>query len=187
MITTNQVYKDIIALIQAALDSQKIKWQILKAYQQTIGGHKPPYVLVHRLLSTNYGWQYGEDKAFTVNNVTTYKHTENQKEKQTFQIDFVYNRTANEDKDTITGTDVARIVSSWFMSDTGIAAAKAKGYEMLRISEVYEEYYKEVSREYQVAPHFKIDFLLTQTFEQPAQLIGAFSGEVHEVEQLKNL
>lgn len=187
MITVNQVYKDLIGFIKTALASQGLSWQVLQAYQQTMGGHEPPYVLVHRLTSTNYGWQYGQDKAVTVAGITTYKHTENQIEKQTYQIDFIYKRQDNETYQTITGADVARLVSRWLMSETGIATVKAKGYEMLRISQVFEEYYKEVNEIYQVAPHFQLELIVKQTDEEQAKLVQQIAGAVHEVEQLRNL
>lgn len=177
MITVNQIYKDLISLIKIALQSQNLNWQVIQTYQQTMGNLKPPYVMLHRLTTSNYGFQYGKD-------IDT-KHTENQIEIQSYQIEAVFNRKSSDNSSTITGADVARILARWFMSDIGIQSVREKGYEILRISEVMEEYYKNVSDIYQVNPHFKMDLVCLQKDETQAKKFSGFVGTVKEVEQLK--
>ena len=45
MLTVNQIYKDLIALIKVALQSQSLNWQVIQSYQQTMGNIKPPFVI----------------------------------------------------------------------------------------------------------------------------------------------
>ena len=92
MLTVNQIYKDLIALIKVALQSQSLNWQVIQSYQQTMGNIKPPFVMLHRLTTSNYGFQYGKD--YTENNQS--KHSENQYEIQTYQIDAVYQRKTSD-------------------------------------------------------------------------------------------
>ena len=185
MLTVNQIYKDLIALTKTALQSQGLNWQVIQTYQQTMGNFQPPFVMLHRLTTTNYGFQFGKDKDVTNNGVKTPKHTENQVEIQTYQIEACYRRSPRETVTTITGADVVRIIARWFMSDAGIQAVREKGYNILRITEVAEEFYTEVNDIYQVNPHFKMQLVALQTDETPAHKITGYTGNVKEVEQLK--
>lgn len=186
MLTVNQIYKDLIALTKTALQSQGLNWQVIQTYQQTMGNFKPPFVMLHRLTTSNYGFQFGKDKTVTQNGVHIPKHTENQIEIQTYQIEACYRRSPKETVATITGADVVRVIARWFMSDAGIQAVREKGYNILRISEVAEEYYTEVNDIYQVNPHFKMQLVALQTDETNANKINGFIGNIIEVEQLKN-
>lgn len=181
MLTVNQIYKDLIALIKTALTSQGLNWQVIQTYQQTMGNIKPPFVMLHRLTTSNYGFQYGKDKDVA----GTPKHTENQIEIQTYQIEACYIRKSSDTVASITGADVVRIIARWFMSDVGIQAVRSKGYNILRISEVAEEYYKQVNDIYQVNPHFRLELVALQTDEAPENKIDGFIGEVKAVEHLK--
>ena len=85
MLTVNQIYKDLISMIQTALQSHSLNWQVIQTYQQTMGNLKAPFIMLHRLTSSNYGFQYGKD--YTTNNLS--KHSENQIERpciETFGI-----------------------------------------------------------------------------------------------------
>lgn len=185
MLTVNQIYKDLIALIKTALTSQGLNWQVIQTYQQTMGNFQPPFVMLHRLTTSNYGFQYSKDKTVSEQGVEIPKHTENQVEIQTYQIEACYRRKANDNVSTITGADVVRIIARWFMSDTGIQEVRSKGYNILRISEVAEEYYKQVNDIYQVNPHFRLELVALQTDEAPANKIDGFIGKVKAVEHLK--
>lgn len=185
MLTVNQIYKDLIALTKTALQSQGLNWQVIQTYQQTMGNFQPPFVMLHRLTTSNYGFQYGKDKTISSNNIEIPKHTENQIEIQTYQIEACYRRKSNETNATITGADVVRIIARWFMSDTGIQAVREKGYNILRISEVAEEYYPDVNENFQVNPHFRMQLVALQTDETSTNKINGFIGNIKEVEQLK--
>lgn len=178
MLTVNKIYKDLISLIQVALQSNGLNWQVIQSYQQSMGNIQPPFVMLHRLTTSNYGFQFGKDK----NN----EHTENQVEIQSYQIEACYRRKANDTNLTITGADVVRIIASWFQSDTGIEAVREKGYNVLRVSEVAEEYYKDVNVIYQVNPHFRLEIVALQNYKSNAKKFSGFAGKVKEVEQLKN-
>ena len=182
MLKVNQTYKDLIDLIKQALQSQNLNWQVIQSYQATMGNIKPPFVMLHRLTTTNYGFQFGKDKDI----VNTPTHTENQIEIQSYQIEANHIRKASDNVNTITGADVVRIIASWFMSDTGIQAVRAKGYNILRVTEVVEEYYKNINDIYQVNPHFRLDLVALQSYSSPTHKIKGFTGNVKEVEQLKN-
>ena len=181
MLTVNQTYKDLIALIKQALQSQSLNWQVIQSYQATMGNIKPPFVMLHRLTTSNYGFQFGKDKM--VANAPT--HTENQIEIQSYQIEANYVRSAKDNATTITGADVVRVIASWFMSDTGIQAVRSKGYNVLRVSEVAEEYYRNISEIYQVNPHFRLELVALQSYSSPTNKISGVIGNVKEVEQLK--
>ena len=182
MITVNKIYKDLIAMIKTALTTYKLNWQVIQAYQQTMGNLKPPFIMLHRLTATNLGFQFGKD--YTEDNQA--KHSENQYEILTFQIDAYRPRAEKDNENTITGADVARLLARWFMSDTGIKEIRSKGYDVLRITEVVEEYYKAVSDIYQVNPHFQMQLVTLQTDVTEAQKIEGVIGNVKEIEQLKN-
>lgn len=186
MITVNQIYKDLIAMIKTALQTYSLNWQVIQSYQQTMGNLKPPFIMLHRLTASNYGFQYGKDYTIEANQVKQHKHSENQIEILTFQIEAYKPRTEKDNENTITGADVARLLARWFMSDVGIKAVRDKGYNILRITEVSEEYYKQVNDIYQVNPHFKIELVTLQTDVTEAQVINIPIGKVIEVEQLKN-
>lgn len=181
MLTVNQIYKDLIALTKTALQSQGLNWQVIQTYQQTMGNFQPPFVMLHRLTTTNYGFQFGKDKDIA----GSPKHTENQVEIQTYQIEACYRRKPSDNYTTITGADVVRIIARWFMSDAGIQAVREKGYNILRITEVAEEFYTEVNDIYQVNPHFKMQLVALQTDQAPENKIKGFIGKVKEVDQLK--
>lgn len=178
MITTNQIYKDLIAMIKTVLDQQHLSWQIIQAFQLSMGNFKPPFIMLHRLTATNYGWQYGTDE--TINNEDV--HTENQLEILKFQIEAYRPREKKDTTNTITATDVVRIIASWFMSPEGLKAVRDKGYDVLRVTEVVEEYYKEVNDVYQVAPHFKLELIAKQTYITPTNTIKApINGDLKRV------
>lgn len=181
MLKVNQTYKDLIDLIKQALQSQNLAWQVIQNYQATMGNIKPPFVMLHRLTTTNYGYQFGKDKDIA----NTPIHTENQIEIQHYQIEANYIRKASDNVNTITGADVVRIIASWFQSETGIQAVISKGYNVLRVTEIAEEYYKDVSEKYQVNPNFRLDLVALQSYSSPAHKISGFTGKVKEVEQLK--
>lgn len=181
MLTVNQIYKDLIALTKTALQSQGLNWQVIQTYQQTMGNFQPPFVMLHRLTTSNYGFQYGKDKDIAGSS----KHTENQIEIQTYQIEACYRRKPSDNHTSITGADVVRIIARWFMSDAGIQAVREKGYNILRITEVAEEFYTEVNDIYQVNPHFKMQLVALQTDQTTAHKITGYIGKVKEVEQLK--
>lgn len=182
MLTVNQIYKDLIAMIKTALQTYSLNWQVIQSYQQTMGNLKAPYIMLHRLTATNYGFQYGKD--YEENNSS--KHSENQIEILTFQIEAYKPRKENDTERTITGADVVRLLARWFMSDVGIQTVRTKGYNVLRVSEVVEEYYKHISDIYQVNPHFQMQLVTVQTDITNAKKISGFTGKVKEVEQLKN-
>lgn len=173
MLKTNQIYKDLIEMIKVALKNQKINWQVIQTYQQSMGNLKAPFIMLHRLTATNYGFQYGKD----VND----KHTENQHEILSFQIEAYKPRSTNDTINTITATDVIRLVAMYFMSDEGIEEVRSKGYNVLRITEVVEEYYKEVNDIYQVNPHFKMDLVVLNSMEGVA---NKFSGIVTTIKKI---
>lgn len=173
MITVNQTTKDLISLTGQALQSQGMNWQVIQAYQQTMGRFQPPFVLVHRLLTTNYGFQFDEDIEDS--------HTENQIEIQRFQIEAYYKRTPNDTENTITGADVVRMIARWFMSETGIQALRTKGYNIKRIPEVVEEYYKQVNEIFQVNPHFTMDIVAKQTDTTKAEKISGFADTIKKI------
>lgn len=181
MLTVNQTYKDLISLIKVALQSQSLNWQVIQSYQQSMGNIQPPFVMLHRLTTSNYGFQFGKDK--DIDGIPT--HTENQVEIQTYQIEANYKRTTKDNAETITGADVVRIIASWFQSETGIQAVRSKGYNVLRVTEIAEEYYKDVNEIYQVNPHFRLELVALQSYSSPAHKISGFTGKVKEVEQLK--
>lgn len=181
MLKVNQTYKDLIDLIKQALQSQNLNWQVIQNYQATMGNIKPPFVMLHRLTTTNYGFQFGKDKDIA----NTPTHTENQIEIQHYQIEANYIRKASDNVNTITGADVVRIIASWFQSETGIQAVISKGYNVLRVTEIAEEYYKDVSEKYQVNPNFRLDLVALQSYSSPAHKFSGFTGKVKEVEQLK--
>lgn len=182
MLTVNQIYKDLITMIKTALQTYSLNWQVIQTYQQTMGNLKPPFVMLHRLTATNYGFQYGKD--YEDNGES--KHSENQIEILTFQIEAFIPRTEKDKVNTITGADVVRLLARWFMSDVGIQAVRSKGYNVLRVSEVVEEFYKDVSDIYQVNPHFQLQLVTVQTDITEAKKINGFVGNVKEVEQIKN-
>lgn len=182
MLKVNQTYKDLIDLIKQALQSQELNWQVIQSYQATMGNIKPPFVMLHRLTTTNYGFQFGKDKDIA----NTPTHTENQIEIQHYQIEANHIRKASDNVNTITGADVVRIIASWFMSETGIQEVLKKGYEVLRVTEVVEEFYKDITDKYQVNPHFMLDLKVKQEYSSPAHKISGFVGKIKEVEQLKN-
>lgn len=181
MLTVNQIYKDLIAMIKTALQTYSLNWQVIQSYQQTMGNLKAPYIMLHRLTATNYGFQYGKD--YEENNSS--KHSENQIEILTFQIEAYKPRKETDTERTITGADVVRIIASWFMSETGIQAVRSKGYNVLRVTEIAEEYYKDVNEIYQVNPHFRLDLVALQSYSSQAHKFSGFTGKVKEVEQLK--
>lgn len=185
MLTVNQIYKDLISLIKTALQSNGLNWQVIQAYQQTMGNFEPPYVMLHRLTTTNYGFQYGKDYTTTVGQTKQHKYSENQIEIQSYQIEAKYHRTPTDNYATITGADVVRLLARWFMSEVGIAKLREKGYGILRITDVAEEYYKDVHDIYQVNPHFRMDIVALQSDESPSNIIADFDGKIKEVEQLK--
>ena len=129
LLTVNQIYKDLIAMIKTALQSYSLNWQVIQTYQQTMGNLKPPFVMLHRLTATNYGFQYGKDFESTNGS----KHSENQVEILTFQIEAFRPRTEKDKANTITGADVVRLLARWFMSDLGIQTVRSKGYNILRV------------------------------------------------------
>ena len=169
-------------MIQTALQSHSLNWQVIQTYQQTMGNLKAPFIMLHRLTSSNYGFQYGKD--YTTNNLS--KHSENQIEILTFQIEAYKPRSPKDNNTTISGADVVRLLARWFMSDTGLQAVRAKGYNVLRITEVVEEYYKEVNEIYQVNPHFKMELVTLQTDITEAKTVDEVIGNILEVEQIKN-
>lgn len=182
MITTNQIYKDLIQMIKTALTSYGLNWQVIQSYQQTMGNLKPPFIMLHRLTASNYGWQYGKDKRIVNEDGTKQDvHVETQIEVIRFQIEAYRDRKATDTAETITATDVIRLVARWFMSDTGIDAVQAKGYQTFRISKVFEEYYKAVNDIYQVNPHFHLDLVTKQEDVTSSQTIDLAIGEVKKI------
>ena len=147
MITVNQFYKDLIISIKSVLQNHILNWQIKQSYQQSMGNLKPPFIMLHRLTIINYGFQFGKDSNDVI---------------QTYQISAVYSRTQNDTVEIITGAEVVILLAHWFMSDTGLKALREKGYDILRITEVFEEYYKDVSEIYQITPNFKLHLIVFQ-------------------------
>lgn len=185
MLTVNQIYKDLITLTKTALQSQGLNWQVIQAYQQTMGNFQPPFVMVHRLTTSNYGFQHSKDKTVNEQGVEIPKHTEIQKEIQTYQIEACYRRSSKETASTITGADVVRVIARWFMGDVGLQAIRDKGYDVLRITDVAEEYYKDVNDKFQVNPHFKMQLVVEQTDETPTHKLNGFVGTIKAVDYLK--
>lgn len=173
MITDNKVLADLRDLILLALHQYNVMWDVIQTKQETIGYTKAPCILFHRLYTTNYGFQSSKNREN--------QHIETQIEIQKFKIEAYFERKSTDTVNNLTGSDVIKMIASFFMSENGIKEIINKGYEMLRITQIDNGFYKNVGEVYQVNPNFEIELKVDKEYTTDLNLITEVKHIIKEL------
>lgn len=153
MKTENEIWKDLIALINTALEECEITgWTVRQANQQFKVAPNRPVISISRVSSNRYGFQGRRDKV--VNNLP--EHEEIYYQQLRFQITFLKKRVT--DPTELTSSDVANELATWLMSVKGLKETRALGFMPLRVTDIREPAFVDDSDDFEKSPNF--DFLL---------------------------
>lgn len=172
--TENQVWADIIRVVSEWAQSNSLSsWVVKQGHQPQIVDINSQLILVDRITSNRYGWQ--SDKTY-------YDTTKDQVEnhvcylsEMTFQLSFFKRRNPKNDTlSTLTSSDVANRLLTYFMSGLGLSTLRALGYGLLRTTELREPIFSDENDAYQRYPNFDITLNFPQIL---ATNIGAIKSE----------
>lgn len=172
----NTVWADVIGFISTALSDAGISgWTVTRAYQPTQGKLEPPYILLHKTGFNPVGWQ--GRKYWRDNGVL--KLAETQIYEYNFQVDAVKKRTA--DAEETTSEDVLRAIIMWLMSDSGLAALRAKGYGIARITDIRNPDFTTSNDVFEFSPNFVMKIYYEQTMQKTAPEVQGTEAELKNV------
>lgn len=172
----NTVWADVIGFISAALSDVGISgWTVTRSYQPTQGKLEPPYILIHKLIFVPVGWQ--GSKYWRDNDVL--KLAETQIYEYNFQVDAVKKRTA--DAEETTSEDVLRAIIMWLMSGSGLAALRAKGYGITRITDIRNPEFTNSNDVFEFSPNFIMKIYYEQTMQKTAPEVQGTEAELKNV------
>lgn len=172
----NTVWADVIGFFNSALSDAGISgWQVSRAYQPTQGKLEPPYILLHRTGIYPVGWQ--GVKYARVNGEL--KGTASQIYEYVFQADAVKKRTA--DASESTAEDTLRAIMMWLMSGSGLAALRAKGYGIARITDIRNPEFTDSNDVFEFRPNFTMKIYYEQTMQKTAPEVQGTEAELKQI------
>lgn len=154
--TENQVWKEIITIVSQWLTAQGFKtWYVRQGHQPQIVDIDTRLILVDRITSTRYGWQ--ADKSYYNEVGDKMENHIRYLTDMTFQLSFIKRRNTQTDNiNTLTSSDMANNLLTYFMSAEGLSTFRKLGYGLLRTTSLREPIFSDEDDNYERYPNFDI-------------------------------
>lgn len=165
----NQIWADIISLLNQAVTVKGITgFKVMRSYQP-IDVQTQPVILIHRISQNRYGWRGRRNKL--VNGLM--RHIEVYYQELRFQID-VLKRIDISNPSELTASDIANMLVDWLESDKGLKALRSKGFMPLRIQAMPESPFVNQQDNYQINPHFDLICYIEQEIDDTQDVIDGY-------------
>lgn len=165
----NQIWQDIITLLNRAVSSKKIDGFTVMRSFQPVDVYEQPTILIHRISSNRYGWRGRRNKV--VNNQM--RHIEVYHQELRFQID-VLKKIDVSNPNELTATDIANMLVDWLESDKGLKEMRSLGFMPLRIQAMPESTFVNQHDNYQINPHFDLICYIEQEIDDTQDVIDGY-------------
>lgn len=160
--TKNQIYKDFLSLVKAALLEFNITgWQIKNLDQIVKSLDLKPCVFVQVLNKHQSGAQY-QTKSYENSQIIN-----NYAKKQEIQVRFSATRRENikDNTETYNGIDVLDVIKSYLQSDDGITMLSNLGYAQYRAGDLQSQNFINDDENVQFLPFFDCTYLYTDIWQ----------------------
>ena len=175
----NQIYADIVQLINTALTNLNIKgWQVLQLKQPIKLTNIQPTIYVTYTTTNQRGWQY---RSYSTS-VSGYQKTEHQKEELLVQISALRRRTINDSVNTLNSKDILKYLRMYLLDiNKGLKDLKNLGYSIYQPSEIQSPDFFDDSDNFEFMPFFNVTFIIEQTLNSPQTVIDDYTLQIRRV------
>lgn len=167
--TENNIWVDMIALLNQALAAKDITDMTVMRANQPFDVTKKSVVLISRINSSRYGWRGRKNKV--INSQMT--HIENYFQELQFQITVLKQAKINDIED-LTATDIANKLVDYLLSNKGLESLRGLGYMPLRITRVREPTFVNETDNYQVNPNFDLICYIQQEIDDTENVVDGY-------------
>jgi len=169
--TENQIYADLISLVNSALKNFDINgWKVCQLFQPSKFTETEPFVYVSIARTSRRGAQYSKEKIEDGKLV----HTELFREEIYVNIGAFKRSCAGNNADTLGANDILKRILSWVISPDGIACIMQLGYAIYNPSEIKQSNIKTDSENNSSLPSFDITFITEQSWESSIEDISGY-------------
>ncbi len=165
--TKNQIFKDFVELVNAALTAYSVQgWVIKRLYQTIKTVDLKPSVLLQITNKRQAGSQYRKlNKA----NETKEYYT---KQEITIRFSATMRNKNTETVETLGCIDVLEYIKKWLQSDDGILALTQKGYAQFRATDINQQSFNNDDENVQFLPFFDCTYLYTDIWQAKVNKIS---------------
>lgn len=164
----NQMYADVISLVNSALLNFKIEnWKVCQLNQPLKFTEIEPviYVSIEDI--------YKRGSQFT-RKITQGTYAEAYKEEISIRISAMRRSLAEDKVTTIGAKDVLKVISGWMLSPQGLKQIRAFGYSIFNPGEIKQITFKNDSDNKVVMPSFNITFNIEQSWDVTENYISEY-------------
>lgn len=184
--TENQVYKDLITIVNAALGALDITdWQVLQLKQPVKLVTIKPTIYLTCTLKRRRGWQFRKDE---LNEDQTMSHTEAFKQEIDVQFSALRNRKITDTEHTRNSADILEYLKTYMLTPIGLQLIRNLGYEIYYPSEIQSPDFFNDSDNFEFMPFFNVTFILEQSLTTSQNTIDAIINKnITEIEGIKGV
>ena len=167
----NQIYADLILLINKALQNFKVEgWKICQFVQPVKFTETEPVIYVSIDKISKRGAQYSRNRKENGKLI----HQEIFREEINVKI-FALRRNLIKDSSlTQTSDDVLKMIMSWLVSPAGLNEIYSSGYSIYNPSEIKPLNFKDDSQNTSSIPSFNITFIIEQSWDTSVEMISEY-------------
>lgn len=155
----NQIWANLIKVTSDWVSANSLSgWIVKQGYQPEKVNLEDKIIMIHRIATNRYNWQSEKTiREFQGDQLTGFYNRIQYLVDSIFQFSFYCARNPKKDTvNTITASDVANSLLTWFMSDIGLSTMRGYGFGLLRTTELREPVIVNPSENYQKMPNFDI-------------------------------
>lgn len=177
--TENQVFADIIEIIQGFFDNNNITdWKIRQGYQPRQETLQDNTVILWRIYSKDIGFQ-GEK--YLTNEQNNFVMRSEVLKEVSIQIDFFRRRKNTDTLETLNSLDYANMLKIYLSNSNGIAEFTKREYGILRIKDIREPKKLTPSDLYETFPSFDIVLRFWQYIDTPQEYVKGTQYNIKRV------
>lgn len=178
--TENQIYRDLITIVNTWLQANNITgWKCKQSYQTSLQNCTNKTILISRVYSRRLGLQGNSDEWDVANNQMV--HTEKYRQETMYQFSFFNQRGAEQTVNDLTSSDIGNKLLSFFQSTTGIKAFSMLSYSILKIRDLREPFFKDDSQIYERMPNFDLTIWINQEETSIINTIDKINSTIKEI------
>lgn len=168
--TQNQIYKDVIAIINQSLTALNISgWEVRQLRQPTKSLTNNPVIYVTFTTKNRRGWQYRKDSYNP--EIDKFDHKEMFYLECEFQLSARRKRRENDTENTLNAVDVLEELKTYLISPNGLKIIKTQGYTIYQPSEIQNQDFMDDSEDFEFMPNFNITFVINQSQDSTIERI----------------
>lgn len=176
--TENRIFKDFVTIANKALDYFSITgWQVRQLRQVLNVNVLKPSIFISVITNNQLGSQYRNSSKPQSSVV------ESSCAKQEVKIRFsaARKRSIKDDKNTLYGIDVLKLISYYLQSQSGIDLLSSLGYAQYRSSGLTNQDFLDDSEDVEFMPFFECEYLYTNSWTAVIPEIDKFTIDIHKV------